>query len=110
MKVFKFGGASLRDAKGVKNVASIIAAEASKNLLVVVSAMGKTTDMLERILSLAASKQDYRDALDDLKKYHHEIIEGPLSGILHPLSAKLIFTLKILKNRLSLSASVRPGI
>ena len=76
MKVFKFGGASLRDAKGVNNVASIIAAEASKNLLVVVSAMGKTTDMLERILSLASSKQDYRVALDNLKKYHHEIIEG----------------------------------
>ena len=51
MKVFKFGGASLRDSKGVKNVASIIASEASKNLLVVVSAMGKTTDMLERILT-----------------------------------------------------------
>ncbi len=76
MKVFKFGGASLRDSKGVKNVASIIASEASKNLLVVVSAMGKTTDMLERILSLASSKQDYRVALDELKKYHHEIAEG----------------------------------
>ena len=76
MKVFKFGGASLRDSNGVKNVASIIASEASKNLLVVVSAMGKTTDMLERILSLASSKQDYRVALDELKKYHHEIIEG----------------------------------
>ena len=38
--------------------------------------MGKTTDMLERILNLASSKQDYRFALDNLKKYHHEIIDG----------------------------------
>ena len=76
MKVFKFGGASLKDSTGVKNVASIIASEASNNLLVVVSAMGKTTDMLERVLTMASSKQDYRAALSDLKKYHSEIIEG----------------------------------
>ena len=76
MKVFKFGGASLKDSTGVKNVASIIASEASNNLLVVVSAMGKTTDMLERVLTVASSKQDYRAALGDLKKYHSEIIEG----------------------------------
>lgn len=76
MKVFKFGGASLRDSAGVKNVASIIGSERPNNLLVVVSAMGKTTDMLERVLSAASSKQDYRAALGDLKKYHHEIIEG----------------------------------
>ena len=70
MKVFKFGGASLKDSTGVKNVASIIASEPSNNLLVVVSAMGKTTDMLERVLTVASSKQDYRAALGDLKKYH----------------------------------------
>ena len=74
MNVFKFGGASLKDSKGVKNVASIIASQASKNLLVVVSAMGKTTDMLERVLTLASSKKDYRFAFEALKKYHYEII------------------------------------
>jgi len=76
MKVFKFGGASLKDSTGVKNVASIIASEPSNNLLVVVSAMGKTTDMLERVLTVASSKQDYRAALGDLQKYHSKIIEG----------------------------------
>ena len=76
MKVFKFGGASLKDSTGVKNVASIIASEPSNNLVVVVSAMGKTTDMLERVLAVGSSKQDYRTALGDLKKYHSEIIEG----------------------------------
>ena len=76
MKVFKFGGASLKDSNGVKNVASIIASQPSNNLLVVVSAMGKTTDMLERVLTLASSKQDHRSAVDSLKKYHHEIINN----------------------------------
>ena len=76
MKVFKFGGASLRDSAGVKNVGSIIASERSNNLVVVVSAMGKTTDMLERVLAVASSKQNYRAALGDVKKYHNEIIEG----------------------------------
>ena len=75
MNVFKFGGASLKNAKGVKNVASIIAKQTASNLLVVVSAMGKTTDMLERILALANSNQSYSDALEELKKYHHETID-----------------------------------
>ena len=109
MKVFKFGGASLRDAKGVKNVASIIASEASKNLLVVVSAMGKTTDMLERVLSLASSKQDYRVALDDLKKYHHEIIEGLFQDPSSVIS-EVDIHFDDIEKQLSTSAAFRPGI
>ncbi|WP_276369203.1 aspartate kinase [Chryseolinea sp. H1M3-3] len=75
MKVFKFGGASLKDSKGVRNVASIIASQTRHDLLVVVSAMGKTTDRLERILSLASSNQDYQVVLDELKEYHHNIVD-----------------------------------
>jgi aspartate kinase len=76
MNVFKFGGASLKNAKGVENVASIILSQPAENLLVVVSAMGKTTDMLERILFLSQSKQEFSQTLHQLKKYHHEIIES----------------------------------
>jgi aspartate kinase len=76
MKVFKFGGASLKDARGVENVASIILSQPPNNLLVVVSAMGKTTNALERILNLGVSKQDYTPALNELKKYHYTIIDG----------------------------------
>src|SRR5687767_4851505 len=75
MNVFKFGGASLKNAKGVKNVATIIAGQPSSNLLVVVSAMGKTTDMLERILAMANSRQPFGVALEELKNYHHETID-----------------------------------
>ena len=76
MKVFKFGGASLKDSDGVKNVGSIISSQSSGKLLVVVSAMGKTTDMLERILALTSAKQDYRVALNDLRTYHFKIMDA----------------------------------
>ncbi|HVA98370.1 MAG TPA: aspartate kinase, partial [Bacteroidia bacterium] len=49
MKVFKFGGASVKDAEGVKNAAKIISNYQHKNLVVVISAMGKTTNALERL-------------------------------------------------------------
>ncbi|MFN3875719.1 MAG: aspartate kinase, partial [Flavobacteriales bacterium] len=44
MKVFKFGGASVKDAAGVRNVAKVLSRFASDELLIVVSAMGKTTN------------------------------------------------------------------
>lgn len=50
MKIYKFGGASVRDASGVRNLLKIVASE-SDNLVVVVSAMGKTTNALERVVN-----------------------------------------------------------
>ncbi|MEJ1240383.1 aspartate kinase [Chryseolinea sp. T2] len=73
MRVFKFGGASLKSPEGIRNVVSIVLA-APKQLLVVVSAMGKTTDMLERICHLAATKQDYSGTLESLVKYHTDTV------------------------------------
>jgi aspartate kinase len=50
MKVFKFGGASVKDAAGVRNVARVLARYAKDDLLIVVSAMGKTTNALEEVV------------------------------------------------------------
>ena len=50
MKVFKFGGASVKNALGVKNLLSVIKTVGHKDTLVVVSAMGKTTNALEKII------------------------------------------------------------
>jgi len=50
MLVFKFGGASVRDAEAIKNVASILSLYPSTKLTVVVSAMGKSTNKLEEIV------------------------------------------------------------
>ena len=51
MIVYKFGGASVKDAAGVRNVASILQAESDVNLMIVISAMGKTTNALETIVN-----------------------------------------------------------
>jgi len=58
MKVYKFGGASVKDANGVRNLEHIVR-QAGNDLMVVVSAMGKTTNALERVLEfLDASKEE----------------------------------------------------
>ena len=50
MKVFKFGGASIKDASSIKNILEIISNYSNDNLLIVVSAMGKTTNALEKVV------------------------------------------------------------
>jgi len=75
MKVFKFGGASLKTAAGIRNVASIIQSQHANNLLVIVSAMGKTTDLLERVMNLSTSRQEFEQTLLSLKNYHYEVID-----------------------------------
>jgi len=68
MKVYKFGGASVKDASGVKNVCSIITST-NDNLVVVVSAMAKTTNALERVLAayLENKPNDLKAEMADLK-------------------------------------------
>lgn len=74
MKVFKFGGASVKDAEGVRNLGRIVAAETDR-LMVVVSAMGKTTNALERVVD-ALYIQDYEAAQtvwNEVVDYHQSI-------------------------------------
>jgi aspartate kinase len=73
MKVFKFGGASVKSATAVINTASIIHTYANEPLLVVVSAMGKTTNALEQIVQSIIRKEDFKNALQLLKNYHLDI-------------------------------------
>jgi aspartate kinase len=76
MQVFKFGGASVKDSKGVKNVALILQKFARQHLVVVISAMGKTTNALERVLSLFQTHGDYLHELSLLKQYHSDIMHA----------------------------------
>ena len=75
MKVFKFGGASVKDSKGVRNVAIILQSYAMERVLVVISAMGKTTNALERVLNLFQAGQDHQPALHIVKEYHASIMQ-----------------------------------
>ena len=76
MKVFKFGGASVNSARGVANVAFILQSHAGTPILIVVSAMGKTTNALERILNLFREGGDYTAELTALKYFHASIMNG----------------------------------
>ena len=75
MEVYKFGGASVKDAHSVKNAASILshASETSK-FLVVISAMGKTTNHLEQVVdAYLSSSSSLPSLLKDLEENHHSI-------------------------------------
>lgn len=86
MKIFKFGGASVKNADGVRNVASILNRYPSEKLLVVISAMGKTTNLLETLVHAYYHKTGQENAiLAELRKYHHDIIADLSSGSAYPI-------------------------
>lgn len=75
MKIFKFGGASVKDAAGVKNLVSVLEKVDYKDTLVVVSAMGKSTNALEEIIEqYFQDKTKTPAALLPLKEYHLQIV------------------------------------
>lgn len=76
MQIFKFGGASVKDAEGVKNLSEIVLNSLDSPLLVVVSAMGKSTNSLEEIAELAYKKKSYEEALNTLVLEHQAICEA----------------------------------
>lgn len=87
MQVFKFGGASVKDIAGVKNLADIIAQYPKNNLLVVISAMGKTTNKLEEITwaYLAHNLKKAQQLLDELKAFHFEMMDELFSDQQNPV-------------------------
>lgn len=74
MKVFKFGGASVKNAEAVRNTTSIIRSFSNERLLVVVSAIGKTTNALERVVQAIERNQDINTELRPLVDYHTAIL------------------------------------
>jgi aspartate kinase len=76
MKIFKFGGVSIKDALGVKNVAHILQQEGASNCLLVISAMGKMTNAFENIVnSYVNNDQDKLvESIDFTINYHIKII------------------------------------
>ena len=77
MKIFKFGGASVKDAQGVQNVARIIQSYNQNNILVVISAMGKTTNALEQVVHHCFHNTGMANqALQTVFDYHNEILNN----------------------------------
>jgi aspartate kinase len=76
MKVFKFGGASIKSAEAIRNMAGIVSLYSNSPLVIIVSAMGKTTNALENILNQARGGNNHKTEIDALRKYHTDIIES----------------------------------
>ena len=77
MKIFKFGGASVKDAEGVKNVANIIRSEGASDTLIVVSAMGKMTNAFEAVVDAYHNKsEDLPNRLNEIEVYHKDIMNA----------------------------------
>lgn len=73
LKVFKFGGASVKDAEAIKNVLDITKEYKDNELLVVVSAMAKTTNNLEQVVDLYVAGKDAFGELEKIKQFHYGI-------------------------------------
>jgi aspartate kinase len=75
MRIFKFGGASVKDADGVKNVFNVLQKVGHEEVLLVISAMGKTTNALEIVIKNYFEKSnEFHASLQEVRKYHNQIL------------------------------------
>ena len=71
MRVFKFGGASVKDAEGIKNVYDVLQKTGHDDVLLVISAMGKTTNAMEVVVKNYFDKSsELKASIQEVKKYH----------------------------------------
>ncbi|MCO6495120.1 MAG: aspartate kinase [Bacteroidetes bacterium] len=86
MKIFKFGGASVKDAESIRNVAKILNSYASDKVLVVISAMAKTTNLLETVTdSFINNKADLVSKMNEFSSFHFNICNELFSDPNHPI-------------------------
>ena len=75
MRIFKFGGASVKDADGIKNVFSVLEKVGHEDTLLVISAMGKTTNALEIVIKNYFEKSnELHSSIQDVRKYHNQVL------------------------------------
>lgn len=86
--IYKFGGASVKDPDSVKNLTEILRNPLRNKLVIVVSAMGKTTNALERILAKKLNGEDFSENSAILKNYHMGVCQD-LFAEKHPIFAQL---------------------
>lgn len=90
MQVYKFGGASVKDAQSVRNVFSILEKTEKKDILIVISAMGKTTNALEEVVeSYFKDKNSSEQSLQKVKDFHYTIIDELFEDKNHPVYWKI---------------------
>lgn len=90
MRIFKFGGASVKDANGVKNVVNVLKTVGYEDTLLVISAMGKTTNGMEVIINnYNNNKAALQPSIEDVKKYHIDIMLDLFTDNQHPVFGKV---------------------
>jgi aspartate kinase len=90
MNVFKFGGASVKNAEGVRNIISVLNEVGETNLVIVISAMGKMTNALEEVVSAYFSNpKNIPTALQKVYDYHYMIISELFVNGTHPIFEEL---------------------
>ena len=95
MKVFKFGGASVKDAAGIKNVYDVLQQVGHEDVLLVISAMGKTTNAFEVVIKNYFDKSpELKASIQEVKKYHNQILMDLFDDEKNPVFAAVnnIFT------------------
>ncbi len=86
MKVFKFGGASIKDAESIKNVANIIQSFQEEDLAIVISASGKTTNALEEVVAAYYDNTgNAKELLEEIKNKHFVICNNLFDKADHPV-------------------------
>ena len=87
MKVFKFGGASVKDAAAIRNVAEIMSLFPDEEILVVVSAIGKTTNKLEEVNQVYQSidKIYFHKSITELEKFHLDLVNELFKSASNPI-------------------------
>ncbi len=102
MKVYKFGGASVKESSGIRNLSSIVAKE-KDDLVIVVSALGKTTNALEKILrNWFDNVGEYEYLVDDLQQFHLSVV-GELFPEGSEAEARISISFGILKEYLKVA-------
>ena len=109
IKVFKFGGASVKDTKAVLNVIKILSQYNEFPLLVIVSAMGKTTNKLEEIFECFIQNEQagFLTKIEELEEFHYKIIHELFEGeSLANIKSELLSDFKKIRDFLKVSMYV----
>ena len=107
MKIFKFGGASVKDADGLRNLASIVQ-RSPDDLVIVVSAMGKTTNALELLAKsfFNGNQEGIQQYISTLKQYHFAIIEALFGDLSNEIGQEITSDFKSLVKRMKHAPSL----
>ena len=90
MRVFKFGGASVKDANGVRNLVKVLEETGHQNTFLVVSAMGKMTNAMEVVVKTYFDEQtSLKGALEEVRLYHQTILQALFENKEHPVYKKV---------------------